>query len=104
MLSTSWREHWSAIPEECNETGELINELFCSYGLNIFDKTPRLYLSREQEIKDWLDNHPEVTNFVVLDDMFLSAYFLDGHFVKTSDYFGGLDENDVRDATDILTS
>ena len=102
VLSTSWREHWSKDLVNCDSTGVLINRIFSTYSLQIFDKTPELRERREAEIKSWLDMHPEVNNFVVLDDGLLSADYLHGHFVKTSDYFGGLDETDVQKAIDIL--
>ena len=102
VLSTSWREHWAKNPMHCDSTGVRISRLFSTYGLQIFDKTPQLHESRETEIKSWLDMHPEVKHFVVLDDRLLSADYLQGHFVKTSDYFGGLDETDVQRAIDIL--
>lgn len=102
VLSTSWRVHWDQDPARCNETGALINDLFAQYGLQILDKTPQLRTRREQEIKSWLDRHPETENFVVLDDGFLGADFLTGHVVKTSNFFDGLDETDVIAATDIL--
>jgi hypothetical protein len=53
-------------------------------------------------MKSWLDTHPEVENFIVLDDSLLSAGYLNGHFIKTSNYFDGLDETDVQKAIDIL--
>ena len=102
VLSTSWREHWENNPTKCNSTGRQINDIFAKYGLHIFDKTPKLHLGREQEIKSWLDRHAEVDNFVVLDDMFLSADFLEGHFVKTSNYLGGLDGTAAENAVRIL--
>ena len=102
VLSTSWREHWSNTSSECDDTGGQINHLFKTYGLQIFDKTPKLHEKRETEIKTWLDEHPEVDNFVVLDDMFLSADYLKGHFVKTSNYFDGLVETDTQQAISIL--
>jgi hypothetical protein len=40
---------------------------------------------------------------VVLDDRYLGADFLNGHFVKTSYYAHGLDEENVADAIAILT-
>lgn len=104
VLTTSWREHWSNELAERDSTGTLIDGIFATYGLQIFDKTPALRTRREREIKCWLDAHPEVENFVVLDDMLLSSTFLDGHFVKTSNYFDGLDETDVRKAIEILNS
>jgi hypothetical protein len=70
--------------------------------LKIFDKTPEMHERREIEIKSWLNMHPEVDKFVVLDDRLLSADFLNGHFIKTSNYFDGLDETDAQKAIDIL--
>ncbi|MBE6959414.1 MAG: hypothetical protein E7448_01640 [Ruminococcaceae bacterium] len=102
VLSTTWREHWSQNPDECNSTGREINEIFAEYGLQIFDKTPMIYPKRETEIQSWLESHPGVESFVVLDDRFLSADYLTGHFVKTSGYARGLDETDMQTAIKIL--
>lgn len=102
VLSTSWRDHWSADPRQCDPTGRQINGMFRQYGLEIRDKTPRLHTRREAEIKGWLDAHPETQSFVVLDDALLGGDFLRGHFVKTSGYFGGLDASDVQKAVAIL--
>ena len=102
VLSTSWREHWEKDLAKCGSTGILINRFFSTHGLQIFDKTPELHARREVEIKSWLDRHPEVKNFVVLDDSLLSADYLNGHFIKTSNYFDGLDETDVQKAIDVL--
>lgn len=102
ILSTSWREHWSADTGRCDDTGLLINRIFAEYDLRIWDKTPQQPPRREAQIKSWLDSHNETEGFVVLDDALLSADFLDGHFIKTSGYFGGLDETDVQTAIRIL--
>lgn len=102
VLSTSWRSHWEKNNEECNETGVQINDIFKKYDLEIYDKTSTLFLKREDAIKAWLDTHNQTENFVVLDDAFLSADFLNGHFVKTSNLRDGLDEDDVSAAVSIL--
>lgn len=102
VLSTSWREHWNIKKENCDETGIHINIIFQQHGLNIFDKTPKLSSGRENEIKMWLDEHNEIEGFVVIDDAFLSADYLSGHFVKTSNYRNGLEEQDVKTAIEIL--
>ena len=102
VLSTSWREYWDKDPALCTETGRQINERFGEYGLQIYDRTPRLRLRREAEIGCWLGQHPQVQSFVVLDDMLLSADFLQGHYIKTSNYFDGLEEADVQQAIRIL--
>jgi hypothetical protein len=102
VLSTSWREHWAKEPTQRDATGATIDLLFGSHGLQIFDKTPVLPEGREAEIKAFIEQHPEIENFVVLDDRLLGADHLKGHFVKVSSYFGGLDETDIQKATDIL--
>ncbi len=102
VLTTSWRSHWSANPARCNATGTEINKSFEEYGLEIYDKTPRLGYVREEEILAWLYDNPNVTNFVVLDDMFLEHSYLEGHFVRTSSLRGGLDEDDAKEAIAIL--
>lgn len=103
VLSTSWREHWSSVEEACDETGSRLNTLFNSYGLSIFEKTPVLNAGREREIGAWLESHPETADFAVVDDRFLSAGFLAGHFVKTSNFGCGLDEKSAADIIAILT-
>lgn len=102
VLSTSWREHWFQDPVLCTDTGRQINERFDAFGLKIYDKTPRIRLSREAEIRSWLLQHPEVRDFLVLDDMFLSADFLQGRFIRTSNYIDGLEQTDVQRAIAIL--
>ena len=98
VLSTSWREYWSADPGKCGSTGARIRQIFDAHGLRILDKTPVLHTRREQEIVSWLEAHPEVREFVVLDDRLMGDERLKGHIIKTSFYFGGLDETDVQSA------
>lgn len=102
VLSTSWREHWEKQPDKCDNIGASINDIFSQYVLDIYDKTPKLSTGRVEEIKNWLLMHPDTETFLVLDDMLLCDDVLDGHFVKTSNYFNGLDESDVKRSIDIL--
>lgn len=101
VLSSSWREHWE--PQGGGDAvGRQLDALFAAYGLSIADKTPRLRSGREQEIAAFLTAHPHVTAFAVLDDRFLEAAFLTGHFVLTSRLREGLDATDVQRAITIL--
>lgn len=104
VLSTSWREHWDEVPQNCDNTGIEINNIFEQYGLHILGKTPILNRCREDEIAEWLKHNPQVENFVVLDDRFLDSEQIRGHFVKTSGYSKGLDEISVETATYILNN
>ena len=104
VLTTSWRVHWDKDTEACKETGKKINDIFNEYDLKIYDKTSVLGTDRESEIRAWLEEHFETENFAVLDDMFLDADFLRGHFVRTSDYKDGLDEETSAQAVRILNA
>lgn len=102
VLSTSWKAHWDADPGLCDHTGKQINRIFSQFGLSILSKTPSLPTRREREIIAWLDAHPEVSDFVVLDDELLDNRQLRGRFVKTVAYKDGLDEECVSLAISIL--
>lgn len=102
VLTTSWREHWNENPEMCDGSGKLINTIFARYGLEIYGKTPFIRPDRENEIKKWLEDHPETEKYVVLDDMRLVADFLTGHTVKTSAFRDALTEKDADEAISIL--
>ena len=102
VLSTSWREHWEKSTENCNDTGKEINRIFNKFDLNIFDKTPSVSRCREDEIEAWLNKHPEVENFVVLDDRILDSPIIRVHFVKTDNYRMGISEQNANEVTKIL--
>ena len=104
VLSTSWREHWNSRPDLCDEVGNEINEIFARFDLQIYGATPLLHLDREEEIRRWLQEHPEVSRYVVLDDAWLSKDLLEGCFVKTSGFFGGLGAEEVAQAIEILNA
>ena len=106
VLSSTWREHWEKEPAQCDEDGVYINRVFAKYGLQVFDKTPRLalQLDRPDEIKAWLSGTEErIESFVILDDYRYAWAELSDRFVKTNPHFGlGLEEEHVRRAIAIL--
>lgn len=67
VLSSTWRKDTTAFKRLCR---------VLSYrGLKIMDRTPEFWrdeegkrLVRGHEIQDWLDRHPEVTEYVIVDD------------------------------------
>ena len=54
---------------------------------------------RCEEIQEWLDRHPEVTSYVILDDN--TDAEIEGHFIHT-DMRVGLTDADVEEAIEIL--
>lgn len=64
----------------------------------VFDKTPRrteFPCRRGNEIQDWLNEHPEVTNFVIIDDGSDMEHLL--HKLVQTDFQFGLEERNLED-------
>ena len=61
VLSSTWR----LIKKSKTKVESELNR----FGLSLFDSTPNLDSDlRWKEIKSWLDQHPEVDDFVIIDD------------------------------------
>ena len=71
------------------------------YGVALTDKEKHISLLRGVEIREWLHEHPEVTNYVILDDDSDMLLEQANHFVKT-DTYEGLTNKNVEQAIDIL--
>ena len=94
VLSSSWRLS--------NSCCERLSQQLLPYGLRFIDKTVCLRQEdRGEEIKEWLSRHPEVDNFVILDDDF-DMIGLEDHFIKTTFAKGLLPEH-VAKAIEILS-
>ena len=95
VISSTWR---------INHPVKQFIEMFKVYyweNAPVIDKTIHTGERRGYEIQDYLDKHPDVTNYVILDD---SSDMLDSqreHFVKTSPSFG-LTKEDAERAIAIL--
>jgi len=78
VLSSTWR-----IIEEARNF--ITNEM----GIDFMDVTPTKFSSciRGHEIQLWLDNNPEITNFVIVDDDNDMGKLLP-YLVKTDDDYG----------------
>ena len=68
VLSSDWKDGM-VDPETRSDLEELRDELL-RYGIEITDYTPddTLFRCRGTEIEMWLQSHPEVSRFVILDD------------------------------------
>ena len=81
---------------------ELLVELLIQNGVYIIGKTPFLNNERGNEIKQWLSEHNDVENYVILDDEIFESYDeeLLEHLIKISNGNGmnfgeGLQKKDV---------
>lgn len=91
VISSSWRGHSDYVDNlpalvatlrEGGVTGDIIGT------------TPHVYKPRGHEIQLWLEDHPEVTHYVALDDEDFDMKDLGGHFVKT-DHRTGFTKSDA---------
>lgn len=103
VVSSSWRI--LCTPQELS--GWLTQKGF-RFGDRIIDRTGQNAKdARGGEIQDWLDAHPEVTKYAILDDDsedIIGSYTTKKHpqnFVHTT-YHSGLTEKEVQIVTKIL--
>lgn len=95
VLTSTWKNEWSPNPEERDKDGEYLHNKLLSQGLIISDKTIDKISDRGQGIRRYLEAHPEVKQWIVLDDDVFPDYEECGirpHMIKTSFYVGGLTE------------
>lgn len=105
VLSSTWRLGIDNKGHRLEEHIPYLKEKLGKYGLEIYDKTPVCSNHRGREIDSWLKNHPEVEQWVVLDDEWFidfNQYDIAPHLVQTYFYGSGLTEDDVEKAIKIL--
>ena len=95
VVSSDWRLH--ATLEELGEYYEsqgitkkpiAVTDMFKDIfpkEWNAFRFRAELELERSMEIGHWLENHPEVTNWVAIDDLNMSPEFLSKYFSHSED-------------------
>lgn len=79
VISSTWRELYDL---------EWLKKKLESYGIDssrVIDKTPKMWcVPRGVEIRIWLEAHPEVTGFAILDDNEIGdGYEQEGKVIKT---------------------
>lgn len=91
VLSSSWRHH----PEGVQNVSERV--------VRLLDKTPTSDKYRGDEIQMWLDKHPEVDKYAILDDdMDFYAYQAPNYFKTT--FEEGLTDEISRSVIEHLNS
>lgn len=108
ILTSSWRGGWSKDPSKNHTEGNILNRVFTSYDLTIFDKTPNLSTRiRPLEVLAYMKscNFP-IEEFVVIDDHDFQwkQYHMAHRFVQTDFKDGGLMDKHVEPCIKILNS
>lgn len=92
VVSSSWRRHGL----------EYVKDMLEKNGVSsgrVTGITPETENGREHHIKAYLDEHKDITNYVILDDERLDMP--DQHFVKVNQHVG-LTETEAKRAIEIL--
>lgn len=107
VISSTWRmsglKVMKSMWEERNLAGEVIGVTTTNVKQETLSKysNGHRYDERGYEIQEWLDEHPEVTNYCIVDDNddMLAEQFL--YFVKTNEN-NGITHNDAKTIVTIL--
>lgn len=79
VVSSSWREEDNY--EECLRNGGLWKDI------EVIGITPSLQDNRQEEIEQWISEHPEVENYLIVDDLCYKRFDLD-HFIECDSHIG----------------
>ena len=108
ILSSDWKIGWNIhyVGRKPSHVKYLDNHLYKKGKLIIKDKTPDINKgwSRGEEILSYLKTHPDIDNYVILDDTFFDDFIIkeiEEHLVLT-DYKVGLTDENVQSAIKIL--
>ena len=109
VLSSTWRLGYNKDGHEFKNHGDYLKRKFSEHGLKIYDVTPDLGhngIYRGQEIKQWLSEHEDVENFIIIDDENFDFSYekLGSRWIQTQYYRGdgGIQPKHVKRAIKML--
>lgn len=107
VLTSTWKDEWSPNPDNQSPDGKYMVKKFKQVGLHIMDKTDESKVGsshRGAGINKYLEKHPEIEEYVILDDFEFDYYHYENileRFVHTEEHLGLTNEN-MYEAIDIL--
>ena len=111
VLVSTWKYGWSDDSEFGYEDSPIrtdflyLTDALNKHGIQLTDRTYDGNNNRGWGIAEWLKEHPNATDWVVIDDdMFpdYEEYGIIPHLVQPSFYTGGLKEEHIKQCLDIL--
>ena len=110
VLTSDWKDEWDKDFDECAIDAQYLWKRLEAYGLAIVDKTidnskgDDATTGRGYGIHAYLDAHPEIENWVVLDDNFFGDFDeeIQNHFVFIPQMVEGFNENRLQQAESVL--
>lgn len=107
ILSSSWKSYWNKdlinSNTDIHNYGKYINEKLNKFGLKISDKTEDYNWSKRPiEILSYLSSHPEIENYIILDDEDFnwSHFGIDSHWIDTTNsdkYYGDFRDDGLKE-------
>ena len=106
ILTSTWKDEFipGSIVQKDHMAKYLMNKLLRA-GLWVTDKTIDKWYNRGEGIMDYLTMHPEITQWVVIDDQLFTDFYDYIDIIKrlvTTDPALGLTDADVKEAIQIL--
>ena len=104
VISSDWRISWEGTLMRLEKMGltrdividktpELIWTMVTRHDYMLIEDDDRYEYSRGREIDMWLEQHPECTNFVILDDRMDFTKEQEPHFVHVNPMYGITDDD-----------
>lgn len=114
VLHSGWRFWFNDTIEPTRKETQKLVEILGKNQITILDITPdfstdeikktkKYSLVKAKEILSWLHEHPEIKNWIVIDDLYLHDDEVEKHQIKTNQETGLIQE-DVELAIDMLNN
>lgn len=100
ILSSDWRFPDPRTHSICHLQN--FSDRLADYGLGLTGQTGEARLCRDEEISEWLQEHPEVTNYVILDDVNDGFQGENHRHLVLTDEIIGLTLEDIQKAEKLL--
>lgn len=69
VLSSTWRIEFDSNMIPSSSIGQALSDLFQSNEIPLYSRTSSQSISsRAYEVQEWLDEHPNVSSFLIIDD------------------------------------
>lgn len=105
VLISTWMDEWNMNDEDCTADGLYLTKKLRREGLHIMDRVDNPTF-RGAAIRSWLDKRPNVTDWIVLDDVEFEGYRASGvlpHLIQT-DPKEGLTEDHIDKCVRMLNA
>ena len=104
VLTSTWKRDWDKETGAKSKNYLYLEQKLAQFNLSIADKTNDEMYSRGYGIHRYIKDHPDITEWVVIDDDYFNDYdeVIQNHFVNTRFFGGALSNKKASQAIKIL--